>query len=303
MTKKTLIILSCLIAAFALMIGVSVHFLYAGPSDGERVTVVEETDDTSLNLPDEAVDAPVIVPEGDVNNGKVARSGEAKGNKKDNKEAVNADKAAGVAKSGNSEGNDQRSAKTDSSEGNDRRSAKTDSSNGNDRRSAQSDSSEGKKTNAKAGDAQVTSQKAQAAQKPAELATPKGAQTFSVKNCATLKQNTLRQNADNSLELLDENGKTLWKKPFPGKICGSVAQVDHLGNGKIQFLMAEGQRLHLIDRLGREVSGFPMKLPAKALKGPYAAKAKGQNCWKVVTASGTVYYDKKVTSVVATAAK
>lgn len=290
MTKKTLIILSCLIAAFALMIGVSVHFLYAGPSDGERVTVVEETDDTSLNLPDEAVDAPVIVPEGDVNNGKVARSGEAKGNKKDNKEAVNADKAAGVAKSGNSEGNDQRSAKTDSSEGNDRRSAK-------------SDSSEGKKTNAKAGDSQATAQKAQAAQKPAELATPKGAQTFSVKNCATLKQNTLRQNADNSLELLDENGKTLWKKPFPGKICGSVAQVDHLGNGKIQFLMAEGQRLHLIDRLGREVSGFPMKLPAKALKGPYAAKAKGQNCWKVVTASGTVYYDKKVTSVVATAAK
>lgn len=290
MTKKTLIILSCLIAAFALMIGVSVHFLYAGPSDGERVTVVEETDDTSLNLPDEAVDAPVIVPEGDVNNGKVARSGEAKGNKKDNKEAVNADKAAEVAKAG-------------SSADNDRRSAKSDSSNGNDRRSAQSNSSEGKKTNAKAGDAQVTSQKAQAEQKPAELATPKGAQTFSVKNCSTLKQNTLRQNADNSLELLDENGKTLWKKPFPGKICGSVAQVDHLGNGKIQFLMAEGQRLHLIDRLGREVSGFPMKLPAKALKGPYAAKAKGQNCWKVVTASGTVYYDKKVTSVVATAAK
>lgn len=290
MTKKTLIILSCLIAAFALMIGVSVHFLYAGPYDGERVTVVEETDDTSLNLPDEAVDAPVIVPEGDVDNGKLARSGEAKGNKKDNKEAVNADKAAEVAKAG-------------SSADNDRRSAKSDSSNGNDRRSAQSDSSEGKKTNAKAGDGQATAQKAQAAQKPAELATPKGAQTFSVKNCATLKQNTLRQNADNSLELLDENGKTLWKKPFPGKICGSVAQVDHLGNGKIQFLMAEGQRLHLIDRLGREVSGFPMKLPAKALKGPYAAKAKGQNCWKVVTASGTVYYDKKVTSVVATAAK
>lgn len=290
MTKKTLIILSCLIAAFALMIGVSVHFLYAGPSDGERVTVVEETDDTSLNLPDEAVDAPVIVPEGDVDNGKVARSSEAKGNKKDNKEAVNADKAAEVAKAG-------------SSADNDRRSAKSDSSNGNDRRSAQSDSSEGKKTNAKAGDGQATAQKAQPTQKPAELATPKGAQTFSVKNCATLKQNTLRQNADNSLELLDENGKTLWKKPFPGKICGSVAQVDHLGNGKIQFLMAEGQRLHLIDRLGREVSGFPMKLPAKALKGPYAAKAKGQNCWKVVTASGTVYYDKKVTSVVATAAK
>lgn len=290
MTKKTLIILSCLIAAFALMIGVSVHFLYAGPSDGERVTVVEETDDTSLNLPDEAVDAPVIVSEGDVNNGKVARSGEAKGNKKDNKEAVNADKAAEVAKAG-------------SSADNVRRSVKSDSSNGNDRRSAKSDSSEGKKTNAKAGDGQATAQKAQPTQKPAELATPKGAQTFSVKNCATLKQNTLRQNADNSLELIDENGKLLWKKSFPGKICGSVAQVDHFGNGKIQFLMAEGHRLHLIDRLGREVSGFPMKLPAKALKGPYAAKAKGQNCWKVVTASGTVYYDKKVTTVVATAAQ
>lgn len=259
MSKKTIAVLSSLIASMMIIIVVSVHYLYSGPIDDEKFTVVEPSEDSSLNLPDEAVDAPVIVP--DV----VADAGTS---------PDVADSDATVANKAATQG----------------------------KASAPADKASAQEKTPAAVAAEKTPAPAKVAQSESKK-TPAGVQTFTVKNSGTGKQNILRQNADNSIELIDEKGKSLWKKSLSGKICGSVAQVDHLGNGKIQYLMAEGTRLHLIDRLGREVGGFPMNLPAKAQKGPYAAQAKGQNCWKVVTATGSVYYDKKVTKVVATAAK
>lgn len=112
---------------------------------------------------------------------------------------------------------------------------------------------------------------------------------FKVRNCATGKDNLLRQNKDNSLELVDEQGKILWKIPFPGKLCGMVGQVDYYNNGKIQFLVVTGDQVHLIDRLGREVSGFPRQLPANAVVGPDKVSVRGTNYWRVDTEKKTYY--------------
>ncbi len=72
---------------------------------------------------------------------------------------------------------------------------------------------------------------------------------FTVTNCGTGKQNTIRQNADNSLELIDEKGKSLWKMSLPGQIAGAVGQVDYYSNGQIPSLSCQGNKLHLVDRL------------------------------------------------------
>ena len=127
--------------------------------------------------------------------------------------------------------------------------------------------------------------------RPATVEIPKG--PFTVKNCATGKNNLLRQNPDNSLSLIDEKGKQLWKVPFPGKLCGMVGQVDFFNNGKIQFLVVEGTRLHLIDRLGREVKSFPRNLPAKAVIGPDKVEVSGKNYWRIDTENGPIYADLK----------
>lgn len=116
---------------------------------------------------------------------------------------------------------------------------------------------------------------------------------FKVKNSATNKINTLRQNADNSLSLLDHNGKSLWKIAFPGPIVGNVEQIDIYSNLKIQYLIAEGSKLHLIDRLGREVKNFPLALGSKALGGPEAVKQGQNSYWSIKTEKGTVYFDRK----------
>lgn len=116
---------------------------------------------------------------------------------------------------------------------------------------------------------------------------------FKVRNSGTGKENMIRQNKDNTLELLDENGKSLWRKRLSSKIGGMVGQVDYFHNGKIQYLIVEGDNVHLIDRLGREVSSFPRKLSSKAIVGPEKVEVRGANYWRVDTEEGTVYLNLK----------
>lgn len=130
--------------------------------------------------------------------------------------------------------------------------------------------------------------------KPSPDATPE----YKVKNSGTGKMNTLKQHQDNKLELLDHNGKSLWVRDFPGRIVGQPAQIDIYNNLKIQFLIAQGSKLHLIDRLGREVKAFPLALPAEAVSGPVDVKSGNIVYWKIETAKGTVYFDKKTKSII-----
>lgn len=91
---------------------------------------------------------------------------------------------------------------------------------------------------------------------------------FRVRNSGTGRINIFSQSANGSLSLKEENGKSLWAIPFGGKLCGSVQEIDYYANGKIQYLFASGDALYLIDRLGRFVSPFPVKLGGEVLLGP-----------------------------------
>jgi hypothetical protein len=45
---------------------------------------------------------------------------------------------------------------------------------------------------------------------------------------------------------------------------GEVKQIDVLKNGKLQIIFNTASDIHIIDRNGNEMSGFPIKLPSKA---------------------------------------
>ena len=90
---------------------------------------------------------------------------------------------------------------------------------------------------------------------------------FEVKNSGTGKMNRFYQNSHNSL-CLSQEGKDIWGVPFDEKLCGRAGTVDYFANGKLQILFCAGDRLYLIDRLGRYVNGFPLKLGKEVLLGP-----------------------------------
>lgn len=93
---------------------------------------------------------------------------------------------------------------------------------------------------------------------------------FQVRNSGTGKMNTFYQNSALSLCLNDENGKGMWGVPFKQRLCGRVEEIDYYNNGRIQFLFAAGDKLYLMDRLGRFVGGFPVSLGKAVRLGPDA---------------------------------
>jgi hypothetical protein len=75
------------------------------------------------------------------------------------------------------------------------------------------------------------------------------------------------QDQTHQLWLIDKDGNVLWKRSLNGPILSEVFQVDVFKNDRLQFLFNTRNYLHLIDRNGNYVSGYPMKLPASATTG------------------------------------
>ena len=84
------------------------------------------------------------------------------------------------------------------------------------------------------------------------------------------------------LSFKEMDGKGIWSVPFSGPLCGTVESIDYYNNGKIQFLFASGSKLHLLDRLGRFVSGFPAELGKEVLLGPAAYDFTGAKGYTVI---------------------
>lgn len=105
---------------------------------------------------------------------------------------------------------------------------------------------------------------------------------FKVQNSGTNKVSYFNQSSNLSLSLRDENGKGLWSVPFSSPICGAVATIDYFANGKLQYLFASGNKIYLIDRLGRYVKPFPETLGKEILIGPAAYDFSGAKGYTVV---------------------
>ena len=108
---------------------------------------------------------------------------------------------------------------------------------------------------------------------------PKG--PFDVKNSGTGKMNKFYQNSHNSL-CLSQDGKDLWGVPFNELLCGRASTVDYFANGKLQIIFCAGDKLYLIDRLGRYVGGFPLSLGKDILLGPDVYDFNGSKKYNVM---------------------
>lgn len=62
---------------------------------------------------------------------------------------------------------------------------------------------------------------------------------------------------------ISKEGRVRWKKQMAEPLTGKIYQIDYLNNGKLQYLFATENFLHLIDRNGNYLDNFPVKIPAK----------------------------------------
>ncbi|MFM7309490.1 MAG: hypothetical protein ACKOZY_02690 [Flavobacteriales bacterium] len=92
-----------------------------------------------------------------------------------------------------------------------------------------------------------------------------------VKNHRTGELETLIQDPENTVILRDAQGNELWRKPIGASIIGEITQVDALKNGKLQMAFATENGVHILDRNGNELPGFPITPRAEVTGGLHVA--------------------------------
>ena len=82
---------------------------------------------------------------------------------------------------------------------------------------------------------------------------------YFVTNHRTKGKDIVVQDVNNTLYLISNGGKILWKKQLNGTILGKIQQVDLYKNGRLQLAFATPKRVYILDRNGNDVSPFPLR--------------------------------------------
>jgi hypothetical protein len=75
------------------------------------------------------------------------------------------------------------------------------------------------------------------------------------------------QDIDNKLYLINKEGRILWKIKLPGPILSEVFQVNYFKDKKLQYLFNTRNAIHMLDRDGNYIKGYPVSLRADATNG------------------------------------
>ncbi len=85
---------------------------------------------------------------------------------------------------------------------------------------------------------------------------------YVVRNSDTQAYEVLFQDEDNVLRLVSSDQQVLWNDSLGGPIVSDIEQLDLYNNGKLQYLFATDSAIHLLDRNGSAVEGYPLYMPA-----------------------------------------
>jgi|GEM_PF-3372508 len=99
------------------------------------------------------------------------------------------------------------------------------------------------------------------------LEAPLHTRPYSVFNHNDRSREIIVQDKENNLYLIDRFGNILWKKEISGPAVSDIYQVDFYKNNRYQYLFNTRNYIHLIDRNGNYVSGYPIRLPSGAAAG------------------------------------
>jgi hypothetical protein len=64
---------------------------------------------------------------------------------------------------------------------------------------------------------------------------------------------------------ISSQGRLLWSDSLPSAIQGQVSQIDYYKNNKLQYLLATQDQVHIIDRNGDDIEGYPVKVPTETI--------------------------------------
>jgi hypothetical protein len=83
---------------------------------------------------------------------------------------------------------------------------------------------------------------------------------YVVVNPDTKQKEILVQDKSKNLYLISNTGKIIWKRNVELPIVGEIYQLDVYHNNDLQYLFSTTQKIFLLDRNGRDVGSYPLRL-------------------------------------------
>ena len=122
------------------------------------------------------------------------------------------------------------------------------------------------------------------------LSSPANFKPVFVKNHYTKANEIFIQDTSNTIYLIDNKGAILWKRQLDGKIISKVSQIDALKNNKLQLIFNTKASLYIIDRKGRDLDKFPVRLKSNASSGLLVADYSGTKDYRILipTQNGSI---------------
>jgi len=77
-------------------------------------------------------------------------------------------------------------------------------------------------------------------------------------NWRTRQKDIVVQDSENTLHLIDKNGKTLWTKSLDSRVVGEILTFDIFRNTRLQMAFTTQNRLYVLDKNGTNVNPFPL---------------------------------------------
>jgi hypothetical protein len=97
-----------------------------------------------------------------------------------------------------------------------------------------------------------------------QLDTTVSSKPYMVINHTDKAKEIVIQDDANKIYLINNAGKIIWTKQLSEKIMSDILQVDAFKNGKLQLLFNTHDAIHMLDRNGNYMKGFPLKLESPA---------------------------------------
>jgi hypothetical protein len=119
------------------------------------------------------------------------------------------------------------------------------------------------------------------------------------KNWRTGQYDVVYQDNKNVLHLKDTKGNLVWSKRLDEPIVGQISSIDIYQNKRIQLAFATKSKVYILDKNGREVSPFPLKIKDEITQGlsVFDYDKNGNYRFVVVNDRSLTMYDKEAKKV------
>lgn len=108
---------------------------------------------------------------------------------------------------------------------------------------------------------------------------------FLVSNYVTKKNEVLVGDTKGVLSLIDQNGRVKWTFDTKEELLSAPVEIDAYKNNKIQYLLSGAKSLHLLDRKGNRVTGYPIRIPSRISGEPTVFDLKGTKEYSLMVPS------------------